>query len=175
MIVTSKVQKGRLLKWQEDRSFVCGKQTFFQDILPDLPCARGPDQNSEENHSEHGRQVHCGPGAQPSASQMLEFQSQRDIGACDIPHPHFRWGNHRPPLIPTLKSIHTAATGMVLRHELDHAVSCTTSSYTYHCIYIIKLNTKNAVKFKLLTRMCSLSLPTAYFLTPIWYPSPFHF
>lgn len=73
MMVTLKVQKGRLLKWQEGRSFVCGKQTFVQGIFIDLPCVHGPGQSSEEDNSEHGRQA----------------QSQMDIGVCDIPHPHF--------------------------------------------------------------------------------------
>lgn len=67
MMVTLKVQEGRLLKWQEGRSFVCGKQTFIQDIFIDLLCVHGPGQSSEEDNSEHSRQAHCDPGAQPSA------------------------------------------------------------------------------------------------------------
>lgn len=42
VMVTSYIQKGRLLKWQEDKSYVCGKQTFIQYMFTDHLCVPGP-------------------------------------------------------------------------------------------------------------------------------------
>lgn len=49
----------------------------------------GPGQGSKEDNSEKGRQAHCGPRTQSGTSQMLEFQSQRDLGTYIVQHPHF--------------------------------------------------------------------------------------
>ena len=62
----------------------------------------GPGQGSKEDNSEQGRQAHCGPRAQPGASRMLEFQSQRDFTAHVVQHPHLTDQETMVLLLPQL-------------------------------------------------------------------------